>query len=119
MNQNNSHNAHTKFGIDEIYVHKGLDLNLLKKLQQRAEKTLDCSDTIIKKHASVDMLLIFYKRTPTQNLIYRFLEFINQNPHKESFLADNTLINEEELYTAIKLKTFILITPKNLSIESS
>jgi len=119
MNQTTYQDVHTKFGIDEIYIHKGLDQNLLNKLTQRAEKTLDASDTIIKKHASADMILIFYKKIPTQNLIYRFLEFLDQNPNKDSFLKDNTLLNEEELFAAIKLKNFVLITPKVLTMHAN
>jgi len=110
--------AHAKFGIDEIYIHPGLSQNLLEKLDQRAFFSLDAEDSIIKKHISLDMILIFYKQAPTQNLIYRFLKFFDQDPYKENFIKSNTLINEEELFLAIKSRNFVLITHKILPKET-
>lgn len=110
--------ALAKFGIDEIYFHKGFNPNLLEKLYQRAELSLDGDDKIALKYASHDMILIFYKRVPSQNTLYRFLEFLDQYGEKEDFILSNTLLNEEELYSAIKSKKFVLITNKILLKET-
>ncbi len=106
---------HTQFGIDEIYFHKGLDYNLLKKLQQRAGITLDSTDNIILKYAAYDIILIFYNRLPSQSLIYKFLKFLHQNPRKETYVTSHTLLNEEEMFGAIKSKTFALVTHRDIS----
>lgn len=110
--------AHTQFGIDEVYIHEGFALNLLEKLQQRAALSLDAEDNIVLNHASHDMILIFYKRVPSQYLIYKFLKFLDQHDDKENFIKSNTLLNEEELFSAIKSKNFVLVTPKILPKEN-
>ena len=110
-------NPHVQFGIDEIYIHKGLALNLLNKLQQRAVLSLDSEDTIVQNNVSQDMILIFHKRVPSKNLIYRFLGFLNKYAEKEHYIKSNTLLNEEELFEAIKSKKFVLVTHKTLSKE--
>lgn len=99
-----------RFGIDEIYFHCALEPILLEKLQQRAELSLDAEDPIVRKHVSHDMILIFYKKAPSQSLIYRFLEFLEQYSEKKNFIQSNTLLNEEELFSAIKSKKFVLVT---------
>jgi hypothetical protein len=109
---------HTKFGIDEIYIHDGLSDNLLEKLYQRAVLSLDAEDPIIQKYASHDILLIFHKLAPSQSLIYRFLKFLDQDKNKDDYIQSNLLINEEELFSAIKSKKFILITPRTLVKET-
>ncbi|MBX9923636.1 MAG: hypothetical protein K2Y01_05950 [Rhabdochlamydiaceae bacterium] len=105
---------HTKFGIDEIYIHKGLSCDLLEKLHQRAAISLDIEDPIILKYTSHDMVLIFYNQVPSASLTYRFLKFLHQDKNRENFITSNTLINEEELFSAIKSKKFILVTRRNL-----
>jgi hypothetical protein len=104
-----------KFGIDEIYFHENLAHNLLEKLQQRAVLSLDAEDNIVQKHVSHDMILIFYKQVPSQNLIYRFLKHLDQDVKKTNFIESNTLLNEEEFYSATKSKTFVLVTHRMLS----
>jgi len=99
-----------KFGIDEIYIHEGLNDNLLQKLHQRAVLSLDAEDSIVQKYVSYDMVLIFHKITPTSGLIYRFLKFLDQDKNRENFIKSNTLINEGELFPAIKSKNFVLVT---------
>lgn len=111
------HEAHTQFGIDEIYIHPGLDYNLLRKLYQRAEMTLDATDSVISKYAPKDMVLIFHKRVTTASYIYKFLKFLDQSPVREKYLEAHTLINEDELFEAIKSRTFALVTAKDVSTE--
>ncbi|MEI8365023.1 MAG: hypothetical protein WCF65_01275 [Parachlamydiaceae bacterium] len=110
--------AHAKFGIDEIYFHKGLTPTLLERLHRRAVFSLDAEDTIVLKYASHDMILIFHKKVPSQSLIYRFLQFFDQDIDKENFIKSNTLFNEEELSSIIKSKTFVLVTNKILLKET-
>jgi len=107
-----------KFGIDEIYIHKGLSHSLLEKLHQRAAFSLDAENNVIQKHVSHDMILIFYNRISSQSLICQFLKFLDLDKDKDSFIKSNTLINEEELFSAIKSKKFVLITPKTLEKET-
>ena len=109
--------AFAKFGIDEIYIHEGFPYSLLEKLHQRAVFSLDAEHTIVQKYASHDMILIFHHRAPNQSLIYRFLEFLDRDTHKENFIKSNTLINEEELFSAIKSKKFVLVTHRILLKE--
>jgi hypothetical protein len=109
---------HAKFGIDEVYIHQGLSYNLLEKLYQRAVLTLDAEDPIIQKYASHDMVLIFHKLAPEHSLIYRFLKSIDQHENREHYIKSNTLINEEELFSAIKSKKFILVTHRTLVKET-
>lgn len=104
-----------KFGIDEVYVHEGFDFDLLEKLHQRAVFSLDKEDNIVLKHTSHDMILIFHNRDPNRSQIYRFLKFLNEHPDKENYIESHTLLNEEELFSAIKSKKFVLVTPKFLS----
>ena len=111
------HDAHTQFGIDEIYIHNGLDYNLLRKLYQRAEMTLDSTDSVISKYAPNDMVLIFHKRVTTPSYVYKFLKFLHQSPVREKYLEAHTLLNEEELFEAIKSKIFALVTAKDVSTE--
>jgi hypothetical protein len=106
-----------KFGIDEIYIHKGLSYDLLEKLNQRSVFTLDAEDPLVQKYASHDMILIFYKQAPGSSLIRRFLKFLDQDENKQNFIKSNTLINEQELYSAIKSKKFGLITHRTLVKE--
>ncbi len=106
--------AHAKFGVDEVYVHEGFTYDLLEKLQQRALLSLDAEDKIVLKHASHDIVLVFYNRVPNQSLIYRFLAFFDQDTDKENFIKSNTLLNEEELFSTIKARKFVLITRKIL-----
>jgi hypothetical protein len=103
-----------KFGIDEIYFHKNLDYSLLEKLHQRAADSFDGDHHIVQKHVSHDMILIFYKQVATASIIYRFLKLLDQDPNKESFIENNTLLNEEELFAALKSKQFILVTKRIL-----
>lgn len=107
-----------KFGIDEIYIHDGLTYNLLEKLHQRAVLSLDAEDHIVQKYVSRDIVFIFRKVTPTSGLIYRFLKFLDQDKNKENFIKSNTLINEEELFSAIKSKNFVLVTHRKLVKET-
>src|ERR1700719_3015798 len=109
--------AHAKFGIDEIYIHEGFTHGLLEKLHHRALFSLDAEDNIVQKYASHDMILIFHKRVPNQSLIYRFLKFLDQDVGKESFIKSNTLLNEEELFSTIKSKKFVLVTHRILLKE--
>jgi hypothetical protein len=110
--------ALAKFGIDEIYIIKDLSPNLLEKLYQRATLSLDAEDPIVLRHVSHDMVLIFYKRVPSQSFIYRFLQFVDQLKEKDDFIKSNTLINEEELFSAIKLKNYVLVTHRILVKEN-
>lgn len=116
MTENNY--AHAKFGIDEIYFHEGLTNCLLEKLYQRALFSLDAEDNIIQKFVSHDIILIFNKQIPTPSLIYRFLKFLDQDVKKENFIKSNTLLNEDELFSAIKSKKFILVTHRILLKET-
>lgn len=110
--------AHAKFGIDEIYFHEGFAYSLLEKLHQRAVFSLDAEDNIVSKYVSHDMILIFHNQAPNQSLIYRFLKFLNQYADKENFIKSNTLINEEELFSAIKTRKFVLVTHRTLVKET-
>lgn len=106
--------ALAKFGIDEIYIHEGLTGVLLEKLAQRAVFSVDGENPVVKKCVTHDMVLIFHHRVPSQSVIYRFLEFLSKDVNKESFIESNTLVNEEELFLAIKSKKFVLITNRIL-----
>lgn len=111
--------AHAKFGIDEIYFHEGFKRDLLEKLYQRAVFSLDSEDNIVQKYASHDIILIFHKQVPSSpSLIYRFLQSLNQEVDKENFIKANTLLNEEELFSAIKSKQFVLVTHRILLKET-
>lgn len=110
--------ALAKFGIDEIYIHEGLTYSLLEKLHQRAVFSLDAEDNIVQKYVSLDIVLIFRNLTPTPSLIYHFLNFLDQDMNRENFIKSNTLINEEELFPAIKSKNFVLVTHRNLVKET-
>ncbi len=108
--------AHAQFGIDDVYIIDGLDASVMKKLQQRAELTLDSTNTIIKNNVSYDMIFIFNKRVVNTSLIYRFLEFLRKNPSKErDFKTLYKLINQEELFEYIKTKKYVLVTLRDLS----
>lgn len=107
-----------KFGIDEIYFHSALSDLLLEKLYQRAAICLDAEDDLIQKYVAHDMILIFQRQSPNQSLIYRFIKTLAQDPHRDNFIKDNTLLNEEELFSAIKSKRFVLITYRTLVKES-
>lgn len=113
-----NNDALAKFGIDEIYIHENLTYDLLEKLQQRALFSLDGEDDIIRKYASHDMIFIFHKLNPTPGLIYRFLKFLDQDANKKNFVKSNTLVNEEELFSAIKSKKYVLITHRTLVKET-
>lgn len=106
--------ALAKFGIDEVYFHEGFEHSLLEKLHQRATFSLDAGDKIVLKYASHDMILIFHKRVQNQSFIYRFLEFLDQYTDRENFIKFNTLLNEEELFSTIKSKNFVLVTHRFL-----
>lgn len=112
------HDAHVQFGIDEVYILPKVDFNLLKKLQQRAEVTLDGTDPVVQKNVLHDMILIFHKKVQSQSMIYRFFKFLHDNPSKEKdFKKSYTLLNEEELFEAIKSKKFTLVTTTDISTE--
>lgn len=116
LTQDTYKEAHLQFGIDEVYIHAGLDFNILKKLQQRAEFTFDTNDTIVQKNVGCDMVFIFHKRMPSKNFIYRFLEFLKNHPSQElDFKRLYTLLNEEELFEAIKTKKFVLVSYRDIS----
>jgi hypothetical protein len=115
MSQDNY--ALAKFGIDGIYIRENFTYSLLDKLQQRAVLTLDADDNIAAKYTSHDMVLIFYKEVPNHSLLYRFLKFLSQDAKKESFIESHTLLDEEELFPAIKSKKFVLITHRVLAKE--
>lgn len=110
--------AHAKFGIDEIYFHEVFTYSLLEKLNQRALFSLDAENKIVQKYASHDMVLIFHNHVPNHSRIYRFLEFLDRKADKESFIKSNILFNEEELFSAIKSKKFVLITYRVLIKEN-
>ncbi len=115
--QNVYNDDHTRYGIDEIYLHDGLELNQLQKLHQRAELTLDGTDNVISKNVECDMILIFYKKLPSASSIYRFLEYLKANPAKNlDFKKLHLLINADELFEAIKVKKFVLLTKHRISI---
>jgi len=109
--------ALAKFGIDEIYIREGFSPGLLDKLHQRAVLSLDAEDNIAAKYTSHDMVLIFYKEVPNHSLLYRFLKFLSQDVKKDSFIESHTLLDEEELFPAIKSKKFVLITHRVLGKE--
>jgi hypothetical protein len=108
------HYAYAKFGIDEVYIHEELTSSLLEKLDQRAAFSLDAENNIVQKHVSYNMILIFHNQIANQSLIYRFLKFLDQDPNKENFIKSNTLLNEDELFSAIKSKKFVLVTHRTL-----
>lgn len=110
--------AYAKFGIDEIYMHEGFTNILLEKLHQRAVYSLDGEDTIVQKYVFHDMILVFHNQVPSPSLVYRFLKFLDQDAGKENFIKSNTLINEEELFSAIKSKKFVLVTRNILFKET-
>lgn len=105
---------HTRFGIDEVYFYENFPYDLLEKLNQRSEFSLDGEDKIVLKHVAHDMILIFYKRVPSPSVIYRFLEFLDTQRDKKDFIKSNTLLNEEELFSAIKSKKYVLVTHRIL-----
>lgn len=108
---------HTKFGIDEIYFLMTCTDNLLEKLHQRAFLSLDGEDKIVSRYLSHTLILISHKGLPKPTLLYRFIEHLNKDISKENYIKENTLLNEEELFSAIKSKKFVLMTHKNISKE--
>jgi len=110
--------VHAKFGIDEMYVHEGFSLDLLQKLYHRAILSVDAEDDIVQKYATHDMILIFHNRLPNYSPIYRFLKFLDQYDDRENYMKMNTLLNEEELFSAIKSKNFVLVTHRRLIKEA-
>ncbi len=114
--QDNYQDAHEQFGINEVYIIEGLDEATLKKLQLRAELTLDGNDTVVKNHASYDMLFIFHKRVTSKSFMYRFLEFLQKNPSKEKdFRKLYELINPEEILESVQGKKYVLVSTRDLS----
>lgn len=110
--------AHVAYGIDEVYLQNPFDLNLLKKLQRRAEITLDGSDPVVLKNVKYDLILVFHKKVQTRNMIYKYLKFLQDNPAKDAdFYKSHLLLNEDELFEAIKLKKFVLVTLTDLTTE--
>jgi hypothetical protein len=109
---------HLAYGIDEVYLHKSLDLSLLEKLQQRASLTLDGSSSLIRKYAAYDMVLISY-RPPNRDMIIKFLKHLSQSPHKEQYYESNVLLNPDDLFDAVKTRSFTLVTGSVISEEQS
>lgn len=109
---------HSKFDIDEVYFYEGLTADLLEKLNQRAVFSLDAEDPIVLKHVSYNMILIFHKRAPNRNLIYRFLKALDEDKDKENYRKSNTLFDEEDFFSIIKSKKFVLVTHRILSKET-
>lgn len=107
--------THTQFGIDEIYFHMRLDFNLLEKLSRRAELTLDGSDPVVLQTVDFDIVLIFYRRVPSPSVIYRFLRMLQNSPERQNYIESNSLINADELFEAIKLKQYALVTHRNVT----
>lgn len=107
-----------KFGISEIYFHKGFTSTLLEKLFRQSEYTLDGEDNIALKYASHDIIFIFHKQIQSSSIIYRFLKALDLDKNKGDFIESNTLINEKELFDAIKSKSFVLVTPRVLVKET-
>jgi len=105
---------HSQFGIDEIYFHEDLDYALLEKLHSRAMLSLDCSDNVVQKYTSHDMILVFSRQAPNNSIIYRFLESLDKYPGKKDFIKDNTILNQKELFDSVKTKNFVLVTHRNL-----
>lgn len=103
-----------RFGIEEIYFHENLQYDLLEKLYQRAQLCLDAQDPVIQKSVTHDMILIFRNLEPSPSIIYRFLKHLNQDKNRDHFIELNTLINEEDLFSAVKTKTFVLVTHRHL-----
>lgn len=101
-----------KFGINEIYFHPHFSDDLLEKLSRRSEYTLDGEDNIVQKHASHDILFIFHHQVPSSSIIYRFLKALDQDKNKDSFIGDNTLLNGDELFLAVKDKSYVLVSYK-------
>jgi hypothetical protein len=114
--QDSYQDAHEQFGINEVYIIDGLDEATLRKLQFRAELTLDSNDTIVKNNVTYDMLFIFHKRVTNRSFMYRFLEFLRKNPSKEKdFKKLYKLINPEEILEAVKSKKYVLVSLRDLS----
>ncbi|ADI38713.1 putative uncharacterized protein [Waddlia chondrophila 2032/99] len=114
--QDSYQEAHEQFGISEVYIIDGLDEATLKKLQLRAKLTLDSNDTIVKNNVSYDMLFIFHKRVVDRSFMYRFIEFLRNNPSKEKdFRKLYELINPEEILETVKSKKYVLVSKKDLS----
>lgn len=106
--------VHLQFGIDEVYVINGLSTSTLDKLRQRAELTLDATDTIVKNNVSCDMILLFHKKRINRSLIYRFLEHLKKNPSKEAdFKNLYTLNNPDELFEHMKSRNYVLVCQKS------
>ncbi|MBA3237171.1 MAG: hypothetical protein H0T62_02330 [Parachlamydiaceae bacterium] len=111
------HYIQAKFGIDEIFIHEEFTNTLLEKLKQRAAFSLDGEDNVVQKYAMHDMILIFRNELPSPSLIYRFLKFLDQDVGKANFIKSNILCDENELFPSIKIKNYILITPRILLKE--
>ena len=109
---------HAKFGIDEIYFHAGLSYELLEKLYRRSAFSLDAEDPVALKCASHEMVLIFYKQVPSASLIRQFLKSLDQHKNKASYIEANTLVDEKELDSTLKSKTFVLVTHRLLVKET-
>lgn len=109
---------HEKFGIEEVYFHENLSFSLLEKLSHRAVFSLDAENPVIQKYASTDIVLIFNTQNPNKNIISQFLKYLDQDKNKADYIKANTLINEEELFIAIKTKKFVLVTYRMLPKET-
>lgn len=107
-----------KFGISEIYFHPDFADNLLEKLFRQSEYTLDGEDNIALKYASHDIIFIFNKQVQSSSIIYRFLKALDQDKKRDNFIESNTLLNENELLAALKLKNYVLVTRKVLVKET-
>lgn len=108
---------HNKFGIDEIYIHDGFENSLREKLHQRALLCLDGEDNVVLKYASHDMILIYRNHMPNQSLIYRFLKTLDQYTDRDNYIGLNTLVNEDELFQAVKSTNFVFVTPSSVIKE--
>ncbi len=107
-----------KYGISEIYFHPNLDINLLEKLFRQSEFTVDGEDNIVQKYVSHDILFIFHHQVQSEPIIRRFLKALYEDKNRDHFIKDNTLLNENELFAAIKSKSYVLVTHRTLVKET-
>jgi hypothetical protein len=103
-------------GIEAVYfLGNDITFDHLQELQQKADLTLNGNDPILQKNCADNLILI---GSPTKLLIQSYLQFLSLNSTVEVSLRAQALNNWQEILQTVKEKKFVLVTHRNLSINT-